>query len=133
MSISKIVLRIVSISFTVLVFLLVVYGLYQAGIYAYGYGYRAFTEPPVESGDGRDELVQIKKSMDALDIGELLERKGLIRDKWLFVLQLKLSEFDGKLAPGYHALNTSMTMHEMMEVMSGQTQEEQDAEDAQGK
>lgn len=126
MSASKIVMRIVSISFSVLVFILVVYGLYQIGLYSYDYGYRIFTEPAVTSGEGRDKLVQIKSSMGASDIGELLLEKGLIRDKWLFVLQLKLLEYDDKLVPGHYTLNTSMTAREMMEVMSGAGGEEPD-------
>ena len=44
MSASKIVMRLVSISFTVLLFLMVVYGLYQLGLRSYSYGYRIFAE-----------------------------------------------------------------------------------------
>ncbi len=118
MSVSKIVMRLVSISFHVLVFLVIVYGLYQLGLRSYDYGYRIFTESAVTSGDGRDRLVQIKSSMDASDIGELLEEKGLIRDKWLFVIQLKLSEYSKSIEPGRYTLNTSMTAKEMMQIMS---------------
>lgn len=129
MSASKIVMRIVSISFSVLVFIVVVYGLYQVGLHAYSYGYRIFTEPAVSSGNGRDRLVQVRNSMDASDIAELLENKGLIRDKWLFVLQLKLLEYDDRLVPGHYTLNTSMTAREMMEVMSGAQEETADGQD----
>lgn len=129
MSASKIVMRIVSISFSVLIFIVVVYGLYQAGLQSYSYGYRIFTEPAVSSGNGRDRLVNIKNSMDASDIAQLLENKGLIRDKWLFVLQLKLLEYEDRLVPGYYTLNTSMTAREMMEVMSGAQEEAADGQD----
>ncbi len=40
MSVSKIVMRLVSISFTVLVFLVIIYGMYQLGLRSYDYGYR---------------------------------------------------------------------------------------------
>ena len=124
MSASKIVMRLVSISFSALVFILTVYGLYQLGLHAYDYGYRIFTEPAVTTGDGSDKLVQVKKSMSDTDIGQILEEKGLIRDKWLFVFQLKLSQYSGKLVPGYYTLNTSMTAQEMMQAMSGEEAEE---------
>ena len=133
MSASKIVMRLVSISFSALVFIVVVYGLYQLGLKSYSYGYRIFTEPPISIGEGRDKLVQIKNSMDSSDIGELLEEKGLIRDKWLFVLQLKLSEYNGKIVPGHYTLNTSMTAREMMRIMSqedtGQNQDQNQNQD----
>ena len=59
MSASKIVMRLVSISFSALVFILTVYGLYQLGLHAYDYGYRIFTEPAVTTGEGSDKLVQV--------------------------------------------------------------------------
>ena len=123
MSARKIVLRLVSISFSVLVFILTVYGLYQLGLHAYDYGYRIFTEPAVSSGDGSDKLVSVKESMSASDLGEVLEQKGLIRDKWLFVIQLKLLQYDSRLVPGHYTLNTSMTAQEMMRVMSKEDDE----------
>lgn len=131
MSISKIVGRLVSISITAVVFLVVVYGLYQLGLRSYSYGYRIFAEPAVTDGNGKDQLVQVTNFMSASDIGELLEEKGLIRDKWLFVFQLKLSEYSKKLVPGYYTLNTSMTAQEMMQVMSGETDTEESAEEEQ--
>lgn len=118
MSFSKIVRRIVGISFTALVFILIVYGLYQLGLSSYLYGYRIFTEPALTSEAGIDRLVQIKSSMGALDVGELLEKRGLIRDKWLFVLQMKFSEYNNQLVPGYYTLDSSMTAQEMLEIMS---------------
>ncbi len=122
MGIGKIVMRIVSISFTALVFILVVYGLYQLGLDSYSYGYRVFAEPAVTSGKGTDRLVQLTEFMSDSDIGKVLEEKGLVRDNRLFVLQLKL--YGGRLVPGFYTLNTSMTAQEMMQVMSGEDTEE---------
>ena len=120
MSVSKIVLRLVSISFTVLVFLVIIYGMYQLGLRSYDYGYRIFTEPAVTKGEGRERLVQVRPSMSDADIGSLLEEKGLIRDKWLFVIQLKLSDYSKKLVPGRYLLNSSMTSQEMRKIMRGE-------------
>ena len=131
MSASKVVMRLVSISFTVLLFLMVVYWLYQLGLRSYSYGYRIFAEPPVTAGEGSDKLVQIKNSMSDSDIAKLLEGKGLIRDQWLFVLQLKLSGYSGKLISGYYTLNTSMTADEMMQIMSQETAEDTEQEKSQ--
>lgn len=118
MGIGKVVKRMLGFSFSALLFILVVYGLYQVGMRSYSFGYRIFTEPPVEQGDGRDKLVHVKNSMGAPEIGELLQEKGLVRDKWLFVLQLRFSEYNKKIQPGIYTLNTSMTAQEMMEIMS---------------
>lgn len=118
MSASKIVMKIVRISFSVLVVVLVIFVLFKAGSYAYDFGYRVYTEQPVSSGDGKDIVVQIEAGMSGSDIGSMLEEKGLIRDARLFAVQLKLSAYSKKIKPGIHTLNTSMTAKEMMEAMS---------------
>lgn len=131
MSASKIVMRLVSISFTVLIFLVVVYGLYELGIRSYSYGYRIFAEPPVTSGEGKDRLVQVKNQMSDTDLAALLEEKGLIADRWLFVLQLKLSGYSGRIKSGRYTLNTSMTANEMMQILSQEESEETEQEKSQ--
>ena len=91
---------------------------------AYDYGYRIFQEPPVAEAPGYDIEVQITMGKGAKEIGELLEQKGLIRDANLFYIQNLLSHYKGELNPGVYTLNTSMTMQEMMEVMSADVAEE---------
>lgn len=121
MNTSKVVMRIVKICFTVLILLLIVFTLYRTGQNAYSYGYRIFTEPPVSTAeDGTDKVVQITENMSAKEIGGLLERKGLIRDSFLFVLQLKTSAYADDIKSGTYTLSTSMTAKEMIQIMSAQ-------------
>ena len=67
---------------------------------------------------GTDKLVEITSDMSESDIGNLLEKKGLVRDGKLFLAQLKLSAYTGKIKTGTYTLNTSMTAKEMMVIMS---------------
>lgn len=124
MSASKVVMKIVSMSFSLLVLLVVCFGIYRVGQAAYQFGYRVFTEPPVASeSEGKDKVVQIKDDMSAKEIGELLESKGLIEDANLFYVQLKLSAYAKSIQPGAYTLSTSMTAKEMMRVMSAVEEE----------
>lgn len=118
MSARKIVMRVVSISFSILVIILVIFALTKLGSYAYQFGYRVFTEQPVSTGEGREVVVRLDAGMDGKAVGEMLERKGLIRDASLFAVQLRMSAYNGKLKPGIYMLSTSMTAREMMQVMS---------------
>lgn len=118
MSARKIVMRVVSISFSILVIILVIFALTKLGSYAYQFGYRVFTEQPVSTGEGREVVVRLDAGMDGKAVGEMLERKGLIRDASLFAVQLRMSAYNGKLKPGIYTLSTSMTAREMMQVMS---------------
>lgn len=126
MSARKIVMRIVSISFSVLVVVLVVFILFKAGRYAYDFGYRVYTEKPISAEPGQDVVVEVEQGMSGLALGELLEEKRLVRDSKLFMVQLKLSAYADDIKPGIYTLNTSMTSKEMMQMMSKDSEAEDD-------
>lgn len=130
MSANKVVMKIVSISFSILVVILVIFGLYKAGQMAYDFGYRVFTEEAIDPpGEGEDKVVQITSGMGAGEIGDLLEKKGLIRDSNLFFLQFKLSVYSDKIKTGTYTLSTSMTAEEMMRVMAAEEVEDTETEE----
>ena len=64
MKLNKLVLKFVSISFSILVMLLVVIGLIKLGSFCYDFGYRVFTEGPVEDVYKRQTLqgIGLKKA-----------------------------------------------------------------------
>lgn len=108
----------------VVVAVLVIFYVYKGAMMAYDYGYRIFTEPAMaQEGEGRDITVEITMGKSALEVGQILEEKGLVRDGRLFYIQNLLSAYSGKLAPGTYTLNTSMTAREMMEVMAVKEEE----------
>ena len=119
---TKIVLRVLSISITVLLSVLVVCGLYQIGLKCYDFGYRVYTEPAVSKGDGTDMLVQVTADMGMGDLAEVLEEKGLVRDARLFFLQAKLAGFQEE--PGVYTVNTSMTARELTAALVPPEEEE---------
>ncbi len=118
MSKNKVVFRFVSISFSILVLLIIFIGVFKASTFCYEFGYRVFSEKPVASAPGNDVVVQIDENDSAFDIGKQLEEKGLIRDSELYVAQYYLSAYVDDLLPGTYTLNTSMTAKDMMAVMS---------------
>ena len=123
---NKLVLRFVSISFSVLVILLVLIGFVKVGTYCYDFGYRIFTEEAIDEEPGRDVVIQITDDMSGMDIAKELENKGLIQDARLFYVQLKVSAYSKKINPGVYTLNTSMQARDMMVVMSKEQEESSD-------
>jgi UPF0755 protein len=128
---NKVVYKILSVLFSILMVLLVIFLLVRLGSFCYGFGYRVFTEAPIDEEPGRDIVVQITSDMSEREIGKMLENRGLIEDGNLFLAQLKLSAYSGDLKAGVYTLNTSMTAKEMMAVMAAdveetETEEEQD-------
>ena len=102
----------------VAIVILAVYYTYQGAMLCYDYGYRVFAEPAVASGEGRTVMVTVTEDMSPLEIGELFESKGLVRDARLFMLQYYFSEHLKDVKPGTFELSTAMTVEEMMEVMA---------------
>lgn len=115
---ANIIFSVVGAIIRVALIVLAVYAVYRGALLCYDYGYRIFTEPAISSGEGRTVTVAVTEDMSASDIGHLLVNKGLIRDSKLFVLQYYLSEYLKDVKPGIFELSTSMTVEEMMEVMS---------------
>ena len=71
MNLNKVVLKFVSISFSILVILLVILGLVKLGTFCYEFGYRVFTEAPVEEEPGTNIEVEVSEGMSEHDIGKL--------------------------------------------------------------
>lgn len=105
----------------------VVYIIYRGAETCYDYGYRIFTEPAVSSGEGRTITVIVPEDASALELGELFESRGLVKDAKLFALQYLLSEYRKDMKPGTYELSTAMTAEEMMEVMAAPGEEEDGA------
>ena len=119
---AQIIIKLVLFAFIIMYIL-------RAATAAYDYGYRVFTEPPMTFGDGRIISVYIEDGSSALDVGEMLQDKGLIRDGRLFMIQELLSEHHDKIQPGVYDLNTNMTAQDMLEVIAQEPETDEETED----
>lgn len=100
--------------------LIVVIGMfvYRFAIQAYDFGYRIFAEEPVSPEPGLTMSVAIVEGKSVMDVGEILEEKGLIRNHYLFYFQELFSNYHGQLKPGVFELCTAMTPEQMIEIMA---------------
>lgn len=99
---------------------------YRYSVAAYDLGFRIFGEEPVSGEPGTDISVTVTSDQSIKEIAEMLEKKGLIRDAGLFVIQEKLSSYEEGIRPGTYTLNTSMTPEEMIGIMTAKKAEEED-------
>lgn len=105
------------------IIILVIVGIYKLGEYAYTCGYSIVANTAAEPEPGRDMRVDLASDMTAKEIAQLLERKGLVRDADIFRIQLKINKYEDRLEPGEYILNTSMPPKELMQVLSGETED----------
>ena len=102
----------ISILIEILLILVLVFVIWGAGKWAYSFGYAIFAEKTVEEEPGTDIQVTITE--------------GLIRDADPFYVRLMLTDYKKLIQPGTYTLNTSMQSEEMMAVMSGETDEDEE-------
>ncbi len=108
----------------IVIIIVVVMFTYKYATDAYNFGYRIFTEAPVaEEGNAKVISIAITEEAGTMDIGEVLEEKGLINDAKVFYVQELISEYHGELKPGIYELSSDMTVKEMMEIMSAEDEE----------
>ncbi|WP_342757209.1 endolytic transglycosylase MltG [Kineothrix sedimenti] len=108
----------------IVIIIVVVMFTYKYATDAYNFGYRIFTEAPVaEEGNAKVISIAITEEASTMDIGEVLEEKGLINDAKVFYVQELISEYHGELKPGIYELSSDMTVKEMMEIMSAEDEE----------
>ena len=103
-------------------------GIWRLGEYAYTYGYSIVSDAAMEPKPGRDMRVVLSGDMTVKETAQLLERRGLIADADIFRIQLKVNRYEERLRPGEYILNTSMTPGELMQVLSGESEEEDEEE-----
>lgn len=114
--------------FRLAIIILVIVGIYRIGEYAYAYCYSIVSDAAVDEAPGRDVRVSLTSDMSAKNVAELLEKKGLVEDARIFQIQLKVNDYEDLLKPGSYVLNTSMAPREMMRVMAGETEDEEEEE-----
>ena len=95
---------------------------------AYDFGYRVFAEEPMSAPPGRDISFVVGNDDAQSDIYQMLEDKGIIRDHMLFSIQKKISVYKDDIKPGSYTLNTSMNSDEILEVLVGKENPDDEAE-----
>lgn len=104
--------------------------IFKTGQKAYDFGFRIFTEEAMSPAPGRDVAVTIVQGDSTMDVGKMLEEKGLIRDYKLFYVQKKCSVYDDDIKPGFYTLNTSMTADDMFAIIAGRKETGEEGEES---
>lgn len=119
METKKLAGTILSVSIRVCIFALAVIFLYFFGRKAFGFGQSIFNEKSVdEPGYGYDVMVTIPEGASNSAVADILLDNGLIEDKNLFLVQLKLSDYAESILPGTYTLSTTMKPTEIMVIIS---------------
>ena len=119
MNTRKAALTVLSIALKIVIFAVVVMGIFRLGNIAFAYGHSVFQEEAVDQAPGRTIQVSVPEGSSIQDIAKLLEDKGLVEDWKLFFIQVQVSKYAKTIQPGDYTLSTAMKPRQMMAVMSG--------------
>lgn len=129
MNVNKLVLSIVSVAVKCIALIVIVFFVYHGGKRAYSFGRAVFLDEPMTSEENAREItVTIPDHATAKEIGEILERKNLIRDSWVFWVQSMCVDEGDSMKGGQYDLNTAMSAEEMIETIAAKQEEEKNGE-----
>lgn len=104
-----------AIAVRVIVYSLLTVAIIKGSQVAYNFGHEIFYISSVDEAPGRDVSISIAKGETATDVAEVLEDKGLIKNRASFYVQCWFFEY--YINPGTYVLNTSMTPRDMLELI----------------
>lgn len=129
MKVGHIIGSVLDTMFKIALMAVIVVYTYKYAMQAYAFGYRVFAEEPVSSPEAAKVVsIYIPKETDAMEIGKVLEEKGLIKDARIFLVQELLSGHHGELNEGTYELSSAMTPEEMIKVLTAKPAEEEEEE-----
>lgn len=106
----------------------IIYGGYSLISTCYNFGYKIFADEAKDPPPGIVKTVAIVDGKTDKEIGDVLAEKGLIDSGFLFMVQVRFSEYYEQLRPGVYELSTAMSPYEMMAVMAAPDAEEEEGD-----
>ncbi len=88
----------------------------------YEFGREIFCPAAMTGEPGVEKQVTIGEDNSPSEIAEALEENGLIGSRLIFLIQARL--FETEFQPGTYVLSTAMDSREILEVLSGNVQED---------
>lgn len=133
--ITKVTSTIIMVSWKLIVYAVVAMLLYKGVTRGYQFGYDVFYATAVAEAPGVNMRVTIGDDEKLGDIAVALERGGLVKNRYAFLIQSIFYEYGGSENPvkaGTYLLNNSMTSKEIIIMLrDGITEEELDGEESQ--
>ncbi|OLS03911.1 endolytic transglycosylase MltG [Tissierella creatinophila] len=81
------------------------------------FNYYAKSLEPVSSMDKKPINIDIPSSSSTKNIGEILEKNNLIKNKWIFLLKVKTLDNKAYLKAGNYSLSKSMDLEEILNAL----------------
>lgn len=108
-------------------YILVVIVIINVSKFAYTFTYQLYGPDTVDEAPGRDIIIQIAKGESKMDIATKLELNHAVKSKYSFYLKTKLQDY--VIMPGTYVINSSMTYHEILSIITDYTKSMEKSEE----
>lgn len=115
--INKVTGTIIRVSWKLIVYAVVALLLYEGVTRGYAFGHDIFSSSAMALKHGVDMRVTIKDDEEVADIGVALEKAGVIKSRYAFIIQSIFYDYgssDHPVEGGTYLLNNSMTSKEII-------------------
>ncbi len=115
--INKVTGTIIRVSWKLIVYAVVALLMYEGVTRGYAFGHDIFSSSAMASEPGVDMRVTIKDDEEGADIGAALEKAGVIKSRYAFIIQCIFYDYgtsDHPVEGGTYLLNNSMTSKEII-------------------
>lgn len=120
--------KLIKNAISLVVLIVVVILIAKGGVKAYSFGYAVFMDEAVaDEGSARVVTITIVPGDSTLDVGRMLERRGLVESAYVFLAQSYCYESGRKLAPGSYDLTTDMNGKAIMNAIVTQSEQAEKA------
>ena len=113
-----------SFFFNMLVNVVIVYFVVKIFAFSFDFTYSVFGDVALDPGQTKYEVVEIPADSSIMKIGETLEEQNIIESKYVFFVKVKVKGCGDKIKAGKYGLSSCMSCGEILEVICGLEEEE---------
>ncbi len=124
-NVNTIVSTIISVSVNIIVIAAVIMCIYFLANWSYNFGNAIFDSSPVDAYNGKNVIVTVPQNAKLLDVSRLMKDAGVIKDEYVFMIQIILSDEKDNIVPGTYTLSTSMMPTEIIEIIASDPEAEE--------
>jgi UPF0755 protein len=109
---------------SLLINIIIVYLVVKLFAFTFDFSYSVFGDVRFDPGSTTYKVVEIPVDASTLEIGSALEDAGIIEDKYVFWVRVKIKGYGNKIYSGKYGLSASMNVDEILTIICHLDEEE---------
>lgn len=116
-----------SVLLNIVVYAVILFLIYKVVLFAFDFSYEVFGNTAMPQHDDTPVAIEIKDGYTSKEIAALLSEKGIIKYETAFTIRMALEGADDNIVPGTYEVNETMTIEEIIMLITGGTSESETA------